>query len=207
MKSHKILILLLLFIGIPVSIYFFGDFPRRTLLKEAISVVTIVSFFMMLLQFYLSRFNKSLDKEVKKSKVVAWHKVLGYVFVSILLLHPLLIVLPQYANNGLTPWEALGSLLGQWNTYGVAMGMLAWILMLVIGVLSAFRNKLNMKYTNWRLLHGWLSLVFVTVAALHVVSLGRHINASMDVLIALIIASIFWLTFNTYVKPQKQKTL
>lgn len=207
MRSHKILILLLLFTGIPLFIYFFGDFPRRPLLKEVISVVTIVSFFMMLLQFYLSRFNKSLDGNVKKSKVVQWHKVLGYVFVSILLSHPLMIVLPQYTNQGLTPWEALGSLLGEWNSYGVAMGIMAWVLMLVIGLLSAFRNKLNMKYTSWRLLHGWMSLAFVIIASLHVVSLGRHSNMSMDVLIALITVGIIWLTFRTYVKPQKQKTL
>lgn len=207
MKFKSIITLILVFIGLPMAIYAFGDFPRRSVLKEAISVITIISFFVMLLQFYLSRFNKDLDKKVKKSKLINWHKVLGYVFVSVLLLHPFLIALPQYTNQGLTPWEAFGSLVGEWNSYGVSMGMIAWLLMFVIGLLSAFRNRLKMKYTSWRLLHGWMSLAFVVVAALHVISLGRHINTPMDITIAVIVVGIVWMTFNTYVKPQKKKAL
>lgn len=207
MKSSKIISLIVLFMGIPLAIFFLSDFPRRSSLMEALSVVTIISFFMMLLQFYLSRFNKSLDHQEKKSKVIGWHKVLGYVFVAILLLHPFFVVLPQYFNDGQTPLEALAVMLSAWRTYGVMMGMIAWALMLLIGLLSAFRHRLKMKYTSWRLLHGWMSIVFVVVASLHVINLGRHTNLLMDVVIALITAGALWLAFNTYFSPKKKKTL
>lgn len=204
MKQNKILILFLVFIGLPLAIYGIGDFPRRSSLKELISVVTIVSFFVMILQFFLSRFNKQLDGNVKKSAVVRWHKVLGYIFITVLLVHPFLIVLPHYFSPAMSPGEAFNMILLEWSSYGVLMGIIAWVLMLVLGVLSYFRNSLKMKYTDWRLLHGILSVVFIIVASLHVISLGRHIELPMVVLIGIFVLSAVVITLRSYLNPLKK---
>jgi predicted ferric reductase len=194
------------FIALPVLFYTLGDFSRRTLLKEAISLLTILAFFMMLMQFYLSRANNKVLKGHKMGKVVKWHKVLGYVFVSVLLLHPFLIVLPRYFEAGISPIDAFTELISNFNQQGLLLGLTAWILMFIIGLTSMFRNKLPFSYKTWRLIHGYLSIAFILTASLHVMDMGRHINKSMAILITILSISGVLLLLKTYIfKPAQQK--
>lgn len=175
----------LLFIVLPVLIYVLGDFPRRTFLKETLSVVTIIAFFFLLLQFFMSRANRNFLREGHKmGRVIKWHKVLGYVFVGIILLHPFFIVLPRYFESGIEPGEAFVKLITTTETGGIILGIIAWILLLIIGLTSVFRNKIGLSYKTWRYLHGILSLLFIGIASFHVIDMGRHINTAMTVLIA-----------------------
>ncbi|MDY0104494.1 MAG: ferric reductase-like transmembrane domain-containing protein [Lentimicrobium sp.] len=200
----------MVFIAFPLLFYVLGDFPRRTLLKETISVVTLIAFFMMLFQFYLSRANGNILKEHKMSKVVKWHKVLGYVFVSILLVHPFLIVLPRYFEAGVEPLEALTTILTTFGSKGIILGLSAWVLVFIIGLTSILRNKLGLSYKAWRISHGILSIVFISVASLHVVELGRHINQPMQWMIAVLSIGGITLLIQTYLfkkpNPKQQQS-
>ena len=207
MKTYNRIAAIAVFIALPVLFYALGDFPRRTILKEAISLLTILAFFIMLFQFYLSRANKKVLKSHKMGRVVKWHKVLGYVFVSVLLLHPLLIVLPRYFEAGIGPMDAFTELISNFNHQGLLLGLTAWILMLVIGLTSMFRNKLPFSYKTWRLIHGYLSIAFILTASLHVMDMGRHINQPMAFLIAILSISGVGLLLRTYIfKSASQKT-
>ncbi|NPD44051.1 MULTISPECIES: ferric reductase-like transmembrane domain-containing protein [unclassified Lentimicrobium] len=186
------------FIVLPILIYSLGDFPRRSLLKEAISLVTILAFSMMLMQFFLSRANKPILKEHHMAKVIKWHKALGYVFVSVLLLHPFLIVLPRYFEAGISPNRAFLELLSNINQQGLLLGLTAWILMLIIGLTSLFRYKLRLTYLTWRMIHGYLSIAFIIAASLHVLSMGRHMNKPMSWLFILLSLSAMILLMKTY---------
>jgi len=53
------------FITLPILIYTLGYFSKRTLLKETISLLTIICFFIMRMQFYLSRLNGNVLKDHK----------------------------------------------------------------------------------------------------------------------------------------------
>jgi len=181
MKKYNRLAALLAFIALPLLIWALGDVPRRTFLKEAISLLTIISFFMMLLQFFLSRGNSRMLKEHRTGKVVKLHRILGYVFVSILLLHPFLIVLPRLFEAGVDPGEAFSTMLTTWDSRGIILGLSAWGLMLVLGLSSMLRNRLGMKYTTWRIFHGVLSIVFMVLATWHATDLGRHTDLPMSV--------------------------
>ena len=200
----------MVFIAFPVLFYVLGDFPRRTLLKETISVVTLIAFFMMLFQFYLSRANGNILKEHKMSKVVKWHKVLGYVFVSILLVHPFLIVLPRYFEAGVEPSEALTTILTTFGSKGIILGLSAWVLVFIIGLTSILRNKLGLSYKAWRITHGILSIVFISVASFHVVELGRNISQPLQWLIAVLSIVGITLLIQTYLfkkpNPKKQQS-
>lgn len=183
-KRYNRLGALLVFVLIPPFLYALGDFPSRTPLKELFSILTIGAFFIMLLQFYLSRANRAvLVGAHSMSKVMKWHKVLGYVFVSILIIHPFLIVIPRYFEAGVEPRDAFVSIISTWGTKGVFLGMIAWVLMFIIGLTSALRNRLGLKYKTWRLLHGILSILFISFASFHAIELGRHINLPMAILI------------------------
>lgn len=185
-KSYHKIAAIIIFIALPVLIYFMGDFPRRTLLKEVVSAGTILAFFILLLQFYLSRANATSVKIHKMATVIKWHKALGYTFTTILLVHPFLLVLPRFFESGVDPKGAFVTLLTTFESKGIILGLIAYGLMLTIGLISMFRSKLPMTYKTWRIVHGILSIVFISVASFHIITLGRHSNMYMKSLIAIL---------------------
>lgn len=198
-KTYNRIAAFTLFIALPVLLYFLGNIPMRTLLKEAISLLTILAFFIMLLQFFLSRANQKMLQSHAMGRVIKWHKALGYIFVTVLLLHPLLIVFPRYFESGVTPTDAFIELLSHFNQTGLWLGLTAWILMLIIGLTSLLRNWLPFRYKTWRSMHGYLSIVFIITASLHVINMGRHIDRPMEWLIAILALSGVTILLRTYI--------
>lgn len=189
----------------PLAIYFMGNFPKRTVLKEAISLLTILSFFVMLLQFFLSRANRNI-LQGPMNGTIKWHKALGYIFVGILILHPFLIVVPRFFEAGIQPANAFTELLSNFNQGGLLLGLIAWILILIIGITSWFRDRLPFSYKTWRLIHGFLSIAFILMASFHVLNMGRHINEYMAWLIAIFSVAGVTLLLRIYLfKPFSQK--
>lgn len=178
-KNYRFLQNMFVFLSFPILIYLLEDFPRRTLLKELISVITIMSFSLMLYQFFLSRGNQSLRNRAKMSYIVKTHKFIGYVFTGILILHPALIVFPRYFEGGIRPLDALWKILTTTNNAGIVTGIIAWGIMLLLIITSLMRDKLFANYRIWRIFHGILSLLFIGLAEYHVFRLGRHSNLSM----------------------------
>ena len=206
MKRNNIILMVTVLIGLPLLFWAVGDFPRRTILKEILSVLTLIAFSMIIGQFYLARNNRKMLKVKSMAKLVKFHKIFGYVFVGVLLLHPFLIVFPRYFESGVEPMEALTTLLTTFNSTGVILGIIAWLLILIIGLTSFFRNKLPMKYTSWRLLHGILSIIFIIVASWHAIDLGRHTNVPMSVFIIILSGSGVILLLKTYFsKPHNNR--
>lgn len=198
-KIYNRIALLGVFVAIPIFFYLFGDFPRRTLLKEIISLLTILAFFVLLMQFFLSRANKKLLKVHKMGRVIKWHKVLGYVFTSILILHPFLVVFPKYFETGIGFKAAFSELITNFNQLGLLLGLLAWGLMIIIGIMSFFRDKLFQHYKTWRVFHGINSILFIAMASYHVIDMGRHINKPMIWLIGILSIMAISLLLKTYI--------
>ena len=204
-KIFNRIIAILVFIGMPLLFWALGDIPRRTNLKEAISILTLVAFSMMLGQFYLARSNRQILKEHKMSKVINWHKVIGYTFVSVLLVHPIFIVVPRYFESGVEPKEAFITIITSFDNFRVMLGMVAWVLMLIIGITSMFRDQLPMSYKTWRVFHGILSVIFIAVATWHATSLGRHTGTAMSIFMITMAAGGVLLLLKSYFTKTPQK--
>ena len=206
MKRNNIILMVTVLIGLPLLFWAVGDFPRRTVLKEVFSVLTLIALSMMIGQFFITGNNHKMFQVKSMAKLVKFHKIFGYVFVGVLLLHPFLIVFPRYFESGVEPMEALTTLLTTFNSTGVILGIIAWLLILIIGLTSSFRYKLPMKYTSWRLLHGILSIIFIIVASWHAIDLGRHTNVPMSVFIIILSGSGVILLIKTYFsKPHNNR--
>jgi predicted ferric reductase len=173
---------LLVFAGLPLLIWAMGNFPDRSLLKESLSVLTILAFCQMIGQFYWSRTNRYAVKNLKMSKLIKYHKIIGYTFAGVLLFHPVLLVVPKLFEPGVTPVDAFTTIITTLNQ-GVVLGIIAWCLILILGITAFARKKLPMQYKTWRVFHGILAILFVTVAAWHVIDLGRHSSFVMSILI------------------------
>ncbi|MEP2533352.1 ferric reductase-like transmembrane domain-containing protein [Shimia sp.] len=192
-KTFSIVAAGAIFIGLPVLFYTMGDVPRRSAFKEALSVLTILAFMLMLGQFYLARSNVTLLALFKPQVIQRVHKYIAYTAIGFFLLHPFLIVLPRYFEAGVKPIDALITLLTTFDNLGVVLGLIAWGLMLVLGATAMFRMRMikrfSIKYRNWRYFHGALTVGFVGVALWHSIELGRHTDMTLSALMIALAAA------------------
>lgn len=195
----------LVFLILPIVFFFLGDFPSRTILKTSISIITIAAFFILIAQFFLSNINISLV--FKMFKVVKIHKVLGYIVLAIFLIHPFLIVVPRFFEVGPSPFESFFKMVLAFDNLGVILGIVAWILMFILGFTSFFRDKLNIKYKHWKYLHGGLSILFILIAAWHAIDLGRHMSSLMITLIVVLTLFASFLLIKKYFFSTKNKEI
>ena len=203
-KKQNLLIGLLAFIGLPLLLWAVGDYPLRTVLKASLSLLTILALFMMFAQFFLSRANGSLTKIYPVKTILKWHKAIGYIFITVFILHPFLIVLPRFFEAGLLPMDAFIKLITTFETTGQIVGLIAYILMFVLGATSIFRYQLNIKYNTWKLLHGVLSLLFILFATWHAVDMGRHSDNAMSIWMILLASGGSMLLLQTYITDKKE---
>ena len=204
-KTYNRIAAILIFIGLPILFWTLGDVPKRSNLKEAISLLTLVSFSLMLMQFFLARSNQKIIKEHKMSRVVNWHRYIGYIFVTVLLVHPFLIVVPRYYEAGIDPIEAFVQMLTTFDNPGIILGMIAWCLMLLLGLTSMFRKVIPLSYKTWRLIHGILSIAFISTATWHAIQLGRHTEKAMTIFMLIAAGIGVLLLLKTYLTPKLKK--
>ncbi len=179
-KLHYLVTAAILYLAIPMLYMIFGNFEQRTILKELLSLITVAAFYLLLGQFYLSRVNIVNIKGHKYSKVVKLHKIIGYIAIPIIILHPIFIVLPRYLEASLDLTDAFILMVTNFESRGIILGLIALFLLLVIAITSMLRKKMKLKYTTWRKLHGLLSLSFICVATFHAVDLGRHMDTFLS---------------------------
>ena len=141
----------------------------------------------------------------KMGNIVKIHKVIGYIFVSVLLIHPFLLVVPRYFEAGIDPLDAFLTIVTTWETPGVVMGILAWFLMVILGLTSLLRSRLPVGYKAWRILHGVLAIAFIVLSCWHVVDLGRHIAQPLATYLIITAVMGVLLLLKTYLLPSPLK--
>lgn len=203
-NSYGLLTAGLFFLGVPLSLYFTGDTAGRTIIKDAISILTVLAFILTLGQFYLARTVTLPIRSVVMVKVILLHKCAGYVGAALLLIHPFLIVVPRYLEAGVSPERAFITMVTT-NTPGVIAGIAAWVLLLLISIMSALRSILPLRYRTWRQLHGLMSVSFMVTASWHALYLGRHINQPLSAYIVVLATVGIFLLMQRYVSEFHKK--
>jgi predicted ferric reductase len=187
-QNNSFRLSILFFIIIPVFVAgMTNNFMERSILKEVLSIVTILAFFQLIGQFFWARTNRLAVKQLTMSRVLKYHKSIGYTFVTIMFFHPLYVVIPRFFEAGVSPVDAFITMTTTMNT-GIVLGIIAWCLMLALGITSLIRNKLPLNYKSWRVFHGILAILFLSTAVWHAIDLGRHANLSMSVLFCVLTA-------------------
>lgn len=205
LKKYNYISFVVAFIGLPILLFSLGDFPPRTFLKNAISLMTLLAFSLILGQFFLSRTN-NLTKNIHNFKnVISAHKAIGYFSITVFLFHPFLIVFPRYFEAGVDPVDSFIKMITTFESLGIILGLIAWVTMLLIGLTAMFRNKLNISYKVWRIFHGLLSLGFIGVATWHSINLGRHTNSSISLFFIIMASAGSLLLLKQYLFSNKKK--
>jgi predicted ferric reductase len=216
-QTFAIIAGLVVFLGLPLLLFTLGDAPRRTVLKEAISIVTLLAFTMMLGQFFLARSNETLLSLFKPPQIQKFHKYIAYSAVAIILLHPALIVLPRALEGGIKPWDAFVTMITDLGNLGIVLGLVAWVVLLVLSVTAFFRKpiikRLSTHYRGWRYFHGGLAVTFTVLALWHSIALGRHTDIAMSVFFITIatlgfamLAHMYWGSAVQKIKPVTAKS-
>ncbi|MBC7351252.1 MAG: FAD/NAD(P)-binding:oxidoreductase [Thermogutta sp.] len=214
-KRYFLVTGVLVFIGMPLLLYAVGDFPRRSLLKETLSIATLLSFSLMLSQFFLARSNMRVIELFDLRHVKKLHVYLAYTVVTVILLHPFFVVLPRFFEAGIPPKDAFITMVTSFHRSGIFFGLVAWCLLLLLVVTAFFRFRLirllHTDYPHWRHFHGMLSVLFTVCALVHVITLGRHIDAYLAGFYIAVAASGTFLLLRMYVprsivvKPQQSE--
>ena len=204
-KSTFLRLSILTFTGTPLLIWSLGDFSERSLLKTSLAVITILAFCQMIDQFFWTRTNRYAVKNLKMNKLIKYHKIIGYTFVITLLLHPVLLIVPRFFESGVAPVDAFITIITTFNQ-GVVLGIIAWCLMLTLGITSLAPKKLPMKYKTWRIFHSTLAMMFISIAAWHVIDLGRHSSHAMSIFISILTAGGILHLLKAYTSTLSKKT-
>ena len=202
-----ILLFLTIFIILPSIFFVLVDIPKRKVLKDILSIITILSFFIVLGQFYLTRLIKNFTDGFKAIKIIKVHKLIGYIVLPILLLHPFLIVIPRFFEAGPNPLDSFIKMLTTLDSLSIILGIIAWVLMIVLGLTSLFRDKLKMSYKSWRTFHGILSLAFIIFASWHAIETGRHMSLVMSILLISIVFFASLLLLKSYFFTTNKSTI
>jgi predicted ferric reductase len=171
---------ILAYAAIPLFIFLLENQHERALYKDTISLITIISYCLMTGQFFWSRLNYYVTRSTTARKLVTAHNTIGYICILVLMLHPFLLVIPRFFEHGITPADALLVIITTFTSQGVVLGIIAWFLMVLIGLTSLFRKKIGLRYSDWQTLHGLLSLLFIIAATWHAIELGRHASFAMS---------------------------
>lgn len=206
-QYYKLIPAAVLFVALPLLLWLLGGFPRKSILKEALSLLTIFAFCFMLAEFYFTRHNKHFKKGVEFRMVVKLHRNLGYIFVLVLLLHPFFIILPRFFEAGVAPGDAFVAMITEFGSLGVVLGLIAYAIMFLIFITSYFRNKFDLSYKTGRVLHGCLSILFISAAAWHVIDIGRHSNTAFTVyIILMVLGGVFFLLRTYFLDVKKSES-
>lgn len=198
-EKRGIFLLAALFIGLPLLFYATGDVPRRTVLKESISILTILAFCLILAQFFVTRSSYRMLRGYRWKTIVKVHKILGYTFLGVLLVHPFLIVVPRYFESGIDSMEAFVKIITAINSPGIVLGICSWFLLLILGITSFLRNRLPLRYKTWKLFHVVLAICFTALASWHAIEIGRHTTQLFSFYVVLAAVSGVLPLLNAYI--------
>ncbi len=188
------------FIGLPMLLWTVGEVPKRTVLSEALSLATLLAFSLMLGLLFFTRAYSNARSCLTMGVTIKWHRRVGYLAVAVILLHPFLIVLPKAFGSGVAPIEAFVTMVSTWDSPGVLMGIIAWCLVLLLGLTALLRRRLPLKYTTWRAIHGMLGVLIIVLGTWHAIVLGRHTGLAMSLFMVTMAAGGVLLLLNTYIR-------
>ncbi len=180
---------LLVLTGIGLLVWSIGSSPERSQLMASLSMLTLLSFLLLIGQYFSSRTGNINADALTMCRLPKFHNNIGYASIMILLFHPLYLVIPKFFEKGVAPGEAFFTILTTFSSRGVVLGVISWELMLILLVTALFRKRIPVKYTTWRTAHSILAMLFIVTASCHVIDMGRHINYVMETFIIILAGS------------------
>lgn len=189
------IVLYILLILAPIFILFLGNPPPgREAWRDFSVALGYSGLTIWMLQFVLTARIKRIDRPYGSDIIYYFHKWISIVSYSMVVIHVLILILfsPRILmlfNPLIAPWRIRA-----------AMTSLFAVTLLIL--FSLFRKQWKIEYTRWRIWHGVLAVMGVSLAFAHVYLASYYLNTPLKRELW-IIYSIFWIGFLFYARVLK----
>lgn len=173
----------------------------KNLYHSVLAAITLLAMFAFYVQFPLAGRLKKWPLFNNIDWAIGSHKKWGQYIGLFFFLHPFLIAAPKFL---VSTDDAIHSLVKMLTEPSTLTGVIAWCLMLLWVLMSIFKDKLNMRYETWRLVHLLGFIVIATLATLHITRVGSHgqLQPQFNYLWwGLYSLSLLMLGYNYFIKP------
>ncbi len=153
----------------PILILILGPkYSNRSPLLDLSVGLGFTGLAIMALQFVISGRIKILNRPFGTDLVYHFHRQIGIAAFFMVFAHPIILFILdgrylRLLNPITAPWRARAAVTS--------------ILLLIVVVLTAeYRQKIKMSYKLWKIWHGILSTVMVTLALVHIFLVGNYVD-------------------------------
>jgi predicted ferric reductase len=151
---------------------------------------------MISLQFLLIARFRRLSAPYGIDIILEFHRYISLIAVALILAHPLILFLTeaQYRQTVLNPFTA---------PLRAQMAWLALLTLLVLVVISLYREKLGIRYETWKTAHGLLAVVATGGALLHILGVSYYLALpwKQGFWTMMFLATVFFLLYIRIIKP------
>jgi len=180
---------------LPLILLLTGDNPPgREFWREFSVALGFVGLAMMALQFVLTARFRRLKAPYGSDIIYHFHRQISLIAFALILSHPIILFLfnAEYLKllNLITaPWRARA-------------GVSALVLLMFVIGLSLWRKQLKIDYTAWRIGHGVLATLVVSLALIHVMLVNYYVNTPLKRLLW-VGYGLFWISLLLWVRVIK----
>jgi predicted ferric reductase len=144
----------------------------RPFWDEISSGLAMTAFAIVLVEFVLSGRFKVISARIGMDVSMRIHQLLARTALVFVLAHPFL-----YQTPFLTfplPWDVSRQLTLGLHIGSLASGLIAWIALPALVLVSIFRDQLPYRYETWRLMHGAGAVLIAVTGMHHTLNAGRY---------------------------------
>ena len=172
------------------------------LYTSVLSAVNLLAMMVFFIQFPLAGRLKKVPLFSNIDWGITQHKKLGKYLGIFFFLHPIFIVLPKALMSAddlsVSVWSIVTS-------PHLLTALIAWCAMAIWVLMSIYKDRLNLRYETWRLMHVTGFAIIATLATLHITTIGSHgqFNPRFNTLWWLLYGlSMTLLIYNYVIKPK-----
>jgi predicted ferric reductase len=188
----------------PLLLAVLAGAPARSFWRELGSGLAMVGFAMLLLEFVLSGRFRTMSGRVGIDVTMRIHQVAAWGVLLFLLVHPFLYAVPRLNPD---PARAIAAVERMFTSEWYRSGVIAWVLLLGMIPMAAFRDRLPFRYEAWRASHGLGAGLIAGFGVHHTLSVGSHSANPWLAGFWTLLAGLAFLTLVTVylVKPMMQR--
>lgn len=147
------------------------DMEFKGVSQYVISTLNLIAMMAFFIQFPLAGRLKQIRWFANIDWSIGTHKKLGKYLGMYFFLHPLLIVAPKWLVSF---DDFTAGIVSMVTSPQLLTAIIAWVAMVIWVLMSIYKDKLNIRYETWRLLHVIGFVIIATLVVLHITSIGSH---------------------------------
>lgn len=188
----------------PLSAAAVGLRPPRSIPDELASGAGMLAFAIVLVEFVLSGRFRTISRRMGMDVTMRCHQLFARTALVLAIVHPFLYRAPFKEP---LPWDPTRQLTLTAEPISLTSGILAWVLLIALVILSIGRRRLDFSYETWRLMHGLGALAIASLILLHTLTGGRYAADPVvaDIWIGLFAVAVATLLYVYVLAPLAEK--